>query len=532
MDLATKLTSLSKKEAERKAAEAIWSLAEFVKQAWPILHPSDPLVWNWHMTLIADLLQRQIDGDPAFQDCVIAIPPGTCKSLLVSVFAPAWEWLKYPSRSKLIFANSEDLLRRDSKRVRDLIESEWYRGLVTAIGATQGKPVWTLSADNNAILNFSNTEHGGRNSLTIDGRVLGQRAHDWVVDDPLDRDMLEKATPDGRAQMLQEVNEKIERTLPTRVNDYRTARRTIIMQRLDEDDPVGRALKKGWPHVVIQMEYDPDFEYNHPDDPRTQPGELMFPAKFPADKLKTLKADMGDDYEAQFQQSPVGREGALFKRDWLAFDHKNEPINRFEGDPRRVQMEQWLMSVDCSFKKANTSDYCVIGIWGRKGSKVYLLDVIRERLDFPGLKTRLKETMALWPFLGPRIVEEAANGYALVQDLGPVVPGIIGWPVAGMGSKYARAQRIVHRFAARDVLFPANEYAPWLPEYHRELAKFDGRPGRRDDQVDMTSQALAYWQNQAPTQSADLAYAGLADAMDKGGSREMMQIMERLGIYG
>lgn len=501
---------------EVELARAIVSLVEFVKQAWVFVDPK-PLRWNWHMDIICNALQRQIDGDPLYRKLVIVVPPGSSKSLLASVLSNAWAWLRNPQRSKLVITNDDDLSARDNRRMRDLIGGEWYRSLVELMARANDRPVWGLAKDQNAVLSYANTARGFRHGLTIRGNILGKRGDDWLVDDPLDRDALERATPEGRQQMLAEVNDKIEGTLPGRVNEPEDARCTLIMQCLDEDDPAMRCLAQGWKHVVIQMEFDPDFPYNHPDDPRKVKGELMFKDYFTEEWLKERRKRMGErDYEAQYQQRPSPAVGNLFHREWLAYGPKREHIQRFHGDPQKQHFEEQLLSADCSFKDSHDADHCVIGIWGRNGARICLLDVVRERMNLPDLRKMLVYMTRKWPHVGPKLIEQAANGYAIVQDLHGEVPGLIGWEVAGQGSKYARAQRILHRFQAHDVWFPDEEYAPWLPAYCEELVKFKGSRRGQDDQVDMTSQALAYWLNQHSTEHAGDAYAGIAKQFDLG----------------
>lgn len=66
------------------------SLAGFIREAWHILEPDQPLVWNWHLDAICQHLEAVTDGK--ITRLLINIPPGTSKSLIVSVLWPAWEW--------------------------------------------------------------------------------------------------------------------------------------------------------------------------------------------------------------------------------------------------------------------------------------------------------------------------------------------------------------------------------------------------------------------------------------------------------
>src|ERR1700676_2595803 len=81
-------------EIERE--QATRSLAEFVRQAWPIVEPSTPFVSGWHIDAIIEHLEAVTRGQ--IRNLLINVPPRHMKSLLVSVFWPAWEWIRQPQR--------------------------------------------------------------------------------------------------------------------------------------------------------------------------------------------------------------------------------------------------------------------------------------------------------------------------------------------------------------------------------------------------------------------------------------------------
>ena len=86
-----------------------------------------------------------------------------------------------------------------------------------------------------------------------------------------------------------------------------------------------------------------------------------------------------------------------------------------------------------------------------------------------------------------KLVEEAANGYGLIQMLKSKVPGIV--PVKPKSSKYLRAQVASTAFEADNVLLP--ELSLFVGEYIEELVAFPN--GTYADYVDSTSQALNHW---------------------------------------
>ena len=110
---------------ELDAELASRSLLEFVMQAWLIVEPSTPFVPGWHIDAIIEHLEAVTYGQ--IRNLLINVPPRHMKSLLVSVFWPAWEWIRWPERRWLYSSYGAQLSIRDSIKCRRLIESPWYR---------------------------------------------------------------------------------------------------------------------------------------------------------------------------------------------------------------------------------------------------------------------------------------------------------------------------------------------------------------------------------------------------------------------
>ena len=108
-----------------RAEKARRSLKEFVQSAWMVVEPSTPFVPGWHVDAIIEHLEAVTNG--LIRNLVINVPPRHMKSLLVSVFWPAWEWIRRPERRWLFSSYGAQLSIRDSLKCRRLIESPWYR---------------------------------------------------------------------------------------------------------------------------------------------------------------------------------------------------------------------------------------------------------------------------------------------------------------------------------------------------------------------------------------------------------------------
>lgn len=478
------------REAAR-AALAIDHLEDFVRQAWPIIEPGTLLIWNWHLTLICRVLEMLTRGELFYPDgrlvreVLICIPPGMMKSILVSVMWPAWQWLQKPTERNLCTANSESLVRRDSRRSRDIITHDWYRNLVRLIAERDGTEVWELKDDQNQLINFGTTVQGFRQCMPITANVTGHRVHGELFDDPYDA---AEATLGSVAQVLKRMADVILRyrtVFASRVSgQLPVGYRVTVMQRLHMVELAAYLIKKGAYTVVLPMEYDPNHPQLYPDDPRTEAGELLFPELFPQEVVEEMKAELGArHYAAQGQQLPVPAAGGIYQRAWTT--------QRYNTDPQRMVMDEWAITVDCTFKGKDTSDFVSMQVWGRrKLAEFFLLDRVYARMTYTETRQRFVELVVKWPQARLRLIEEAANGPALIDDLRRAIPGLVGFnPQA---SKDARNQLAARYFEALNVWLPSPEVAPWIGDYVDNICGF--RVGAaNDDDPDATAQILLYW---------------------------------------
>src|SRR5690606_8845251 len=103
------------------------SLAGFIRWGWPILEPGTRYVHNWHIDAVAEHLEAITRGD--LQNLAINIPPGHMKSLLVSVFFPAWWRTKDPTKRFLSGSYEQAIALRDNVKMRAHATSAEHRAL-------------------------------------------------------------------------------------------------------------------------------------------------------------------------------------------------------------------------------------------------------------------------------------------------------------------------------------------------------------------------------------------------------------------
>jgi len=139
-----------------------------------------------------------------------------------------------------------------------------------------------------------------------------------------------------------------------------------------------------------------------------------------------------------------------------------------------------------AFKDTKASDYVVGQVWASRGADAFLLDQVRGRWDFPETQRQVKQLAAKWPDALLKIVEDKANGTAVLASLRRTVPGLV--PETPTESKVARASAVSPLVEAGNVHLPSPELAPWVGDFIEETAGFPN--GTHDDQVDAMSQAL------------------------------------------
>jgi predicted phage terminase large subunit-like protein len=301
-----------------------------------------------------------------------------------------------------------------------------------------------------------------------------------IIDDPLKPD---EAMSESRRKS---VNEWFDNSLLSRLNDKNKGVIIIVMQRLHMDDLVGHVLEQGaWEVLSFPAiaEQDETFEIDSilgKQVYRRRPGELLQPEREPQEVLDRARRELGEyNFSAQYQQQPIPVEGNIVKNKWLLF---------YTPDEKPTEFSHIVQSWDTANKVGELNDYSVCTTWGVYEKRFYLLHGYRERLDFPGLKRKVR---AFDERFDPNVIliEDKASGTQLIQELKHDHMFNIKEHTPRPGNdKAMRLRDQTIAFENGRVLFPKE--APWLAEYLKELAAFPG--GKHDDQVDSTSQALEY----------------------------------------
>ena len=482
-------------ELQADAEIAVQRLKYFLKLGWDVMQPGVPFQDSWHIGCLCEhleaLSQRQI------RRLIINIPPRMLKSTIISVAFPAWRWLLAPEEKFLAASYGLTLAKRDSRRCRNLIASQWYQ-------ARWGNK-FKFADDQNEKGRFDNDKGGFRIIASVEGGVLGEGGSVCLYDDPNDLARMQ-SEPETYPQS---VRDWYSGTVSSRYIDPRTDVRLCIQQRASFGGDLTEYLMElgGWDRLVIPNEWTGKTIIGplaYPD-PRTKLGELLFPDRLGPEETAVLKREQRQHYAGQYNQEPtIGGKSGL-KREWFRFYNpegmavKNEkgdvvPVRIALSDGSHVEripvelppaFEQVVHSWDMAFKGNSDNDFVAGHVWARVGANTYLIHRDHGHRTFPETLAVVREMGKQFP-APEKLVEDKANGPAVIDTLKNEVPGLI--PVTPQGGKWSRVASISGYVEAGNVHLPNPDVFPWVWDLLQEFAA--GESAKHDDDTDAMSQAL------------------------------------------
>lgn len=464
---------------------------EFFRQAWHVIEPGTALIPSWYIDAECDHAQAVTEGK--IRRLVVNQPPRTLKSNIWTVAWPAWEWIKHPETRWVFVSYGMRPSLRDSIACRRLIESEWYQ--------SRWGDRFKITTDQNTKGHYDNDKGGRRVATSVDSGNTSWGGHRIVIDDANqadEGDVIRAGTNDWH-----------DNTMTSRLDQPKFGSFVEIQQRVGEDDLSGHLLLKGnFDHLCIQMEFEGPRKPTTIGwtDPRTQFGELLCPQRIGPEELSIIKTMGAYAYASQYQQRPSPAEGGILKKHWWRYwCYPGKPlpavkVRQKNGefiDIEPIQlppMDEEAQSWDLTFQDLVTSDFVAGGHWGRRGADKFLLHIVNERLDFTEQLKAVRKMSADYPNTTLKLVENKANGAALINTLQHEITGIVPFPPKGMlmGSKEQRAAAVACQIESGNVYLPHPQIAPWTDYFRDQCAVFPN--GAHDDLVDMLSQILLRWQ--------------------------------------
>jgi predicted phage terminase large subunit-like protein len=270
-----------------------------------------------------------------------------------------------------------------------------------------------------------------------------------------------------------------------RLNDKLSGAIVLIMHRLHEDDLAGHVMaQEDWDVVRLPAIAEAD-ELHRVETVfgrqcfGRKAGEALHPERELPEMLAQLRRTLGEyNFAGQYQQAPSPQGGGMVKAAWFKNYAANELPEKFE---RIVQ------SWDTANKASELSDFSVCTSWGIKRKDLYLLHVLRKRMEYPELKRAVCEQCQAFA-ASVVLIEDKASGTQLIQEL-------IEQGLHAVTRYQPQSDKIMRMHAQTAMIENGFVHLPkeaaWLAAYLHELTVFP--KGKHDDQVDSTAQMLDWF---------------------------------------
>lgn len=405
---------------------------------------------------------------------IISMAPQEGKSVRVANDFPVWALTQNPELRIVTASYGQGLANRNGRAVRNRIMAHPELGL-------------TIARDNGSVSEWTLAGHqGGMLSVGVGAGLTGRPADLIIIDDPV------KDQKDADSAVVrQNTWDWWTSTASTRLAPGATV--VMILTRWHEDDLAGRMLAAEdgaiWKVINIPAQADHDPEKGETDPLGREPGEFMQSARrrTKTQWLSIMKRVGSRVWNALYQGRPSATEGNMFLRSqWKYYPAPMWTVRLDSSCVIPSGSGKLLMSWDMAFKDTKNSDFVVGQVWLHRGPNAYLLDQVRKRMTFSETQKQVEAMIAKWPQCSVKIVEDKANGTAILDVLKAKYSGFIA--VTPHESKEARASAVTPFVEAGNVFLPESKIAPWIADFVDEAASFPN--GVHDDQVDTMTQAL------------------------------------------
>lgn len=484
---------------EKESCES--SYESFVRSAWHVLEPDTDIQWNWHMSYICEVLQKEMERVAKKQKreyhIVCNVPPSSAKSMIFTRMANAWAWIKWPWMRFLTSSYAGDLSLEHSGDTRTIIGSEWYQ-------KNWGENYF-VSPKQDAKSFFLNSYGGRRQTTSTGSKVTGRHAHIIIIDDPVNPEQTESEVE------LPKSIRYYKRTLRSRLIIPEVAMFWVVMQRLHEEDLTGYILhneKEKYLHICLPAE---NRDWVNPPHLREKyVNGLLFEQRFSQDMLDEMAKSDPYTHAGQYLQLPSPEEGGIFKRQnwrfWLPRgvhlpDYKVR-VGIEEVSCPSVELptsfDDVINSWDFTFKEKEVNDYVSGHPIGSAGANFYFLGEYHKKTDFAGSCSAMTTMREQYPLSSETIIEDKANGSAIISEFRDIITGITAVPSHGTENTRIKANVVSKAQSTGNVILP-HPHLPgmgWVKDFIDEYAAYPN--AKHDDRVSSGCQGICHLKSSKP----------------------------------
>lgn len=441
---------------------------------------------TWIPTKMSDFLADRIQAfleaktGNAYDILVLNTPPQHGKSLTVTSALPSWYLGRYPDNRVIVASYNDDFATGFARANKTKIAEVGGRLFGLALGGLQRADEFEIRGYRGSVLS-----RGMRSGIT------GHPAELIVIDDPV-KTREEADSESFRAKIWNEWSASIRTRLAA------GGKVILIMTPWHEDDLSGKILRteKNVTHIRLPVEAEDG------DPLGRSPGDALCPELGKDNRwLEQFKAAcIADpsgrrDWYALFMCSPRVEGGNIIKRDWWKWYNPAEKKPGYFG--------RTIISVDATFKGKENNDFVSIQVWSKRYAEYYLRYGINRHLTFTQTVEEIVRIRGLFPETAYIVVEDKANGSAIMDVLTKTITGATIYGVNPKGGKVAR----VH--AAQPMIESGYAYLPEDSAFAGAMVdQFSAFPAApHDDMVDACTQALSFllYQPGEPAESGDTA---------------------------
>lgn len=375
---------------------------------------------------------------------IISMPPRNGKSRTCSELFPAWYLGRNTNKNLITATYSQELSSDFGRKVRGIIKTDVFKAIF---------PECELSDDSRAVNRFSTTNGCTYFAVGVGGSATGRGGDMILLDDAL-KGRLEADSPQTRKALIEWYGS----VLYTRLSP--TGSIAIIGTRWHPGDLTGHLLESQ-PDEYELINFPAFAEVD--DVLGRKEGDLLWPERFDVKRLEDIRATLGSrDFAALYQCRPVEATGGMFKTAWWN-SYKVMKVEHWKAMNRVIIM-------DPARVVSKDSDYTAIITLGfAKDGNVYVLDVVRDKLD---LMDRVRKVFELHKTWQPKCV------YVKKQGSEPDYDAIRNKQnednyrfrcdfVLEKGRKVTRIERLIPYFEAGKIWWPESLVKlGWDGKYH------------------------------------------------------------------
>lgn len=440
-------------------------------------------------------IQEFIEMPPtgkAMDILLLSVPPQHGKSFTVTETLPSWYLGKNPEDAVIICSYEGTIAEGFSRKNRDKFNEYGYEIFrAKPNNSVQGVGLWETE------------KHGRCRAAGLKAGITSYGAELFIIDDPIKN----KEAAQSEA-VISKIHSEMGPSVQSRIHPG--GKLIVIQTRWIENDVIGFVEAKWSEYIWKTINLPCECEDPEHDPLGRQLGDALvgehlgdhdIPKKVRNDnewlrtKKKLVIAGDGEyTWNALYQGHPSAQNGNLFDPAWW------QPYSR--RDVRFTDFDYTCLSVDATFKKTETSDLVAMELWGLRQNHLFLYKLVNKRMGFVETLARIRKFLSDYPGIDELIIEDKANGSAIIDTLrySDGVPPIIG--VNPQGGKYSRAQAVAP-FVSTLVVHVPNDFTE---EEEREIEwdtpeKLNGTQKfviqhtkfpfmKHDDMVDSCTQAL------------------------------------------